>query len=87
MNAKQKKAILDKAVELKWKQKNGILVSGYSYDLPLGRNTKLFLDIGTLEISITDPEDVVFMRKIESPEDLETLFDAICPPKFRLPFD
>jgi hypothetical protein len=81
------KNISKKAFELGFKSEMptaNILV----YKLPLGFNTELWLDL-----SIDNPDislwngNIIEIRKIESPEDLEMLFNAICPEKYRLPFE
>ena len=58
------------------------------YKLPLGLKTELWLDmsIENPDISLWNGRIDIPIRKIESPEDLQLLFDAICPEKYRLPF-
>jgi len=59
------------------------------YKLPLGLNTELWLDLSTNipDVSLWNGRIDIMIRKIESPEDLENLFNAICPEKYRLPFN
>jgi len=88
MNQQEKKAILKKAKDLKFVSEMptaNILV----YKLPLGLNTELWLDmsIDVPDVSIWNGKIDIVIRKIESPDDLENLFNAICPEKYRLPFN
>jgi len=84
MNQQEKEAIIQKLKELGFQiQFNGPF---WYYQLPLGRETVLVFDSDDLEIGIR-LKDYSPIRKIESPEDLENLFNAICPEKYRLPFN
>jgi len=79
------KNISKKAKELGFKEIKG--TTFFEYDLPFGENTSLIYDSSDLKISICIMfEKLINIRKIESPEDLEMLFNAICPEKYRLPF-
>lgn len=82
MKKAQKKEIVNKAIEL------GLVFdgNGYVYDLPLGLKNRLSFEEGDLELGIIMADHYVSIRKVESPEDLEMLFDAIVPVKFRLPW-
>lgn len=60
----------------------------WSYDLPFGYGSSfivLFED-GIFWACFYFFYGISKIRKIESPEDLQLLFDAICPEKYRLPF-
>ncbi len=87
MKKSEKDAIVKKAHKLKFVSEMptaNILV----YKLPLGLNTELWLDLSLdiPDVSIWNGRIDIPIRKIESPEDLENLFNAICPEKYRLPF-
>lgn len=86
MTKSEKEAIIQKAKDLGF---NNLAGSQYfEYELPLGLSNSLVLDIDNLTIGIAVMfKSFVEIRKIESPEDLQLLFDAICPEKFRLPFN
>ena len=90
MTQSEKDAIVKKCVELKFER---VSDEWFRYELPFGNNTALFLGLENLNATI-DTKDYFNdcaietpIRKIDSPEDLETLFNAICPEKYRLPFD
>lgn len=90
MTKSQKKAIIDKAVELGFKNEDSV-TSILEYKLPLGNKTELWFDYSYKNYDVLiwskELERYIPIRKVESPEDLEILFNAICPEKFRLPFD
>lgn len=85
-----KKQIFKRAIELGFKKIAEIV----EYDLPLGLNSKISISpelyFVILQSTVFDDEqnefDFVKIRKIESVQDFELLFNAICPEKFRLPF-
>jgi len=87
--SKKKESLENKSMILKLKEL-GFKIKGngpfWEYELPLGRNTDLLFDTDDNELGIKILTYVP-IRKIESPEDLEMLFNAICPEKYRLPFD
>jgi len=60
----------------------------FEYSLPFGINSKftILLDIDIFKAVLWKHNTFITIRKIESPEDLENLFNAICPEKYRLPF-
>ncbi len=62
------------------------VISGYTFDLPFGLKNKVFFDTSDMEFGIVMGISYTSIRQIESPEDLENLFNAICPQKYRLPF-
>lgn len=84
MKKSEKQAIIQKAKDL------GFEIVSYAtlkYDLPLGLGNRLDFDQSDLELGIVSKGHAyVPIRKIESPKDLENLFNAICPEKYRLPF-
>lgn len=60
------------------------------YSLPFGLSEYLSISFkynGHITLDIENSEYILEIRKIESPEDLELLFNAICPEKYRLPFN
>ena len=88
MTQSEKDAIVKKCVELGF-ESDGIL-DILEYKMPFGNKTELWFDFSEdncdLLIWSDDVKDHIPIRKIDSPEDLETLFNAICPEKYRLPF-
>ena len=83
MTQSEKDAIVKKCVELGFEE----VYKGFNYDLPLGYKNNLYFCTDDLELGIIqETRGYVTIRKIDSPEDLETLFNAICPEKYRLPF-
>lgn len=87
MKLKQKKAIFDKAAKLKFEIND---YDKHVFKLPLGLKTQLSIDYDyskyKVMFQIEDEFDIINIRTIESPEDLEMLFNAICPEKHMLPF-
>lgn len=89
MKKELKKSIIQKAIELGFLYQidNKLCV----YRLPFGNSNELWVDVSEeiADISIGNIDDFEYsiIRKIESPEDLEMLFNAICPEKYRLPFN
>lgn len=87
MKNKQKKAIFDKAVKLKFEIND---YDKHIFKLPFGLKTQISIDYdyskSHVMMQIEDKFDIINIRAIESPEDLEILLNAICPEKFRLPF-
>ena len=89
MKEEEKQAIIDTAIELGFEE---VFDTLYVFKLPLGNDSTLLLhtEVPFLEISkynVWHQDDIETpIRKIESPEDLELLFNAICPEKYRLPF-
>ena len=85
MTQSEKDAIVKKLEDLNF---DNLANSNYwQYELPLGNQTALMFDFDDYVISIAIPfVKLINIRKIDSPEDLETLFNAICPEKYRLPF-
>lgn len=82
MKKSEREAIIKKLEDWNFQKVNG----GYSYNLPFGLNNQLFVDEFDLEIGIIH-FGYMPIRHIKSPEDLENLFNAICPEKYRLPFN
>jgi len=82
--------IIQKCKDLNFEHQSG---SWFKYDLPFGNDTRFYIDTENLIVTIdtysTWHQDNIEtpIRKIESPEDLEILFNAICPEKYRLPFN
>jgi len=82
---KFKESITEKLKELGFENLNNS--SYWQFELPLGNETVLMFDFDEYVISIAIPfVKLINIRKIESPDDLENLFNAICPEKYRLPF-
>lgn len=88
MTKSEKEAIIKKAKGLGFYQTRKYFTEGYCYDLPIGLKTQLFWAEHTSKLYLGEIKRVrmIPIRKIESPEDLKLLFDAICPEKYRLPF-
>lgn len=89
MTPQEKDAIIKKCVELGFERPSD---EWFKYELPFGSNTTLFVGLEKFVVTI-DTKDYFNdcaietpIRIIESPEDLENLFNAICPEKYRLPF-
>lgn len=84
MKKSKKEAIIKKLYDLNFEKQ----IFGYTYELPLGKKNRLFFEIEDMEIGIiSDTGGYIEIRKVESPEDLENIFNAICPEKYRLPFN
>jgi len=82
-------SIIDKCKKLGFEVPIGYLKK-YVYLLPFGLKNNLSIDFTfttPLTLDIENGHIDIPLRKIESPEDLENLFNAICPEKYRLPFD
>jgi len=89
MSKKKETEIKEKAIELGFKSDTSYLTK-YSYSLPFGLKNYLtinFLYTNPIVLDIENDSDIIEIRPIESPEDLENLLNAICPEKYRLPFD
>lgn len=82
MTKSEKKAIIKKLEGWNFEE----VISGYTFDLPFGLKNKIFFDTSDMEFGILMGICYTSIRKIESEEDLENLFNAICPEKYRLPF-
>lgn len=82
MKKSEKDAIIQKAKGLAFKLYGGY----YIFDLPFGNETRLLFDLENHILIVKCFVSYIPIRKIESPEDLENLFNAICPEKYRLPF-
>jgi len=85
-----KEQIRIKCIELGFTN-SGPAKNVYEYDLPFGESTEIWVDLseGNCDASIWSLElgEYIPIRKIESTEDLENFFNAICPEKYRLPFN
>lgn len=90
MKKSEKEAIIKKCLELGFTT-SYVSPNIYEYDLPFGESTEIWVDlsIDQCDISIWAVElgEYIPIRKIDSPDDLENLFNAICPEKYRLPFN
>lgn len=84
MKKSEKDAIIQKAKDLGFEN---VSFATLKYELPLGLGNRLDFDQSDLELGVVSKGHAyVAIRKIESAEDLEMLFNAICPEKYRLPF-
>lgn len=81
MTKSEKEAIFQKCKDLGFLETKKYFTQGYCYDLPIGLNTQLFLASHTNKLYLSHIERIrmIPIRKIESTEDLENLFNAICP--------
>ena len=89
MKESEKEKIIQKCIELGFNNSD-VAPNIYEYSLPFGLKNDIWVDLseGYCDISIwsADMGDYIPIRKIESAEDLELLFNAICTEKYRLPF-
>ena len=80
MTKSDKEAIIQKCIELGFINSD-VSPNIYEYDLPFGESTEIWIDlsIDQCDISIWSVElgEYIPIRQIESPEDLENLFNAI----------
>jgi len=84
-----KESIFKKSIDLGFLKDNDF-IKKVEYQMPFGAKNKLSIDFnyGThLTLDVECDSQIVEIRQIEYPEDLENLFNAICPEKYRLPFD
>lgn len=84
-----KKQVFKRAIGLGFKE----FAERVEFDLPLGLNSKIIINsdlvFKILQIDVFEDQNdikMVKIRKIESVEDFELLFNAICPEKFMLSF-
>ena len=83
MKNQEKEAIIQKAKDLGFQQ-DTMNFNKYNYNLPFGLKNNLSIDFrfeNHITLDIENQSFIVEIRKIESPEDLENLFNAICPEK------
>lgn len=75
MTPEEKQAIIRKCIELGFER---VSFANLKYDLPFGLGNRLDFDQSDLELGIISKGHAyVPIRKIKSPSDLETLFNAI----------
>jgi len=97
LSKKEVELMVSKIKELKMEETyNSFEIKSYqdcditwSFDLPFGLNSSFIVNFkyGYFWICFYRNFSTMPIRKIESPEDLENLFNAICPEKYRLPFN